>query len=79
MDTIDKLNREVLEMKEAYNQLDAERQNLLSELDKQSLAADQNQMRTMTGIYSCFVLPSKCIDFNYFRESIITKHVERII
>ena len=50
MDTIDALNRELLEMKEAYNQLHAERQNLLNELQKHSLAIDQDQTRPTTGI-----------------------------
>ena len=50
-DTIDQLNQELLEMKEAYNQLDTERQNLLDELQKQSIAAEQDQMRRMTGIF----------------------------
>ena len=50
MDTIDALNRELLEMKEAYNQLHAERQNLLNELHKHSLAIDQDQPRPTTGI-----------------------------
>ena len=51
VNTIDQLNQEILEMKEAYNQLDTERGNLLDELQKQSIAAEQNQMRPITGIF----------------------------
>lgn len=47
--TIDELNQQLIEIKEAYNQLDAERQNLINELQKQSLAAEQDQIRRTTG------------------------------
>ena len=49
MNTIDELNQQLVEMKEAYNQLDTDRQNLLNELEKQSLAVEQDRIKRMTG------------------------------
>lgn len=50
-DIIHQLNQELVEMREAYNQLDTERQNLLDQLQKQSIAAEQDQIRRMTGMF----------------------------
>ena len=49
MNTIDELNQQLVEMKEAYNQLDTDRQNLFNELEKQSLAVEQDRIKRMTG------------------------------
>ena len=76
--TIDELNQELLEMKEAYNQLDAERHNLLNELEKQSLAAEQDRIRRMTGKFFSYI-SCEYVILDCFRESCITKHAKRTI
>lgn len=79
MNTIEELNQQLAEMKEAYNQLDTERENLLNELEKQSLVAEQNQTRPTAGIFLFHIIYFMHDICFFFRESIITKHVERII
>ncbi len=41
-------------MKEAYEQLDAEKQHLTSELEKQSLQIDQEQVKQTIGMFSIY-------------------------
>ena len=76
MTTVDQLNQELVEMKDAYDQLETERQNLLDELQKQSIAVEQNQMRPITGMFR-FDIPGQFLILVYFRESSIIEHVER--
>ncbi len=55
MNTVNELNQELLAMKEAYEQLDAEKQGLTSELEKRSVAVDQEQARqTISTFLVCY-------------------------
>jgi hypothetical protein len=49
MNTVYDLNQKLLAMKEAYDQLDVEKQVLASELEKQSAQLDQTQVARTTG------------------------------
>lgn len=74
MTSVDQLNRELVEMKEAYDQLFTQNQNLLDELQKQSIAAAQSQMKPTTGrlLFDTLDLISL---FVYYRASGIVKYL----
>ena len=52
--TMNQLNQELLAMKEAYNQLDTEKQALVDELEKRSVEIDRNEAKRTTGMFSAF-------------------------
>jgi hypothetical protein len=54
MNTVNELNQELLAMKEAYDQLDTENQNLINELEKRPAQVDQDQMTRTAGMLSSF-------------------------
>ncbi len=56
MNTVNELNQELLAMKEAYEQLDAEKQGLISELEKRSIGVDQEPVRQTIGMFSSFYI-----------------------
>jgi len=51
MNTVNELNQELLAMKEAYEQLDNEKQVLISELEKRPSEIDQEQPRQTFGMF----------------------------
>jgi hypothetical protein len=51
MNTVNELNQELLAMKEAYNELDAEKQVLANELEKQSAELRAEQARQTFGMF----------------------------
>ncbi len=54
INTVDELNRQLLAMKEAYEQLDTEKQVLISELEKRPVEVDQEQARQSVGMFFFF-------------------------
>ena len=52
INTVNELNQELLAMKEAYDQLDTEKQALVDELEKRSVEIDQNEVKRITGMLS---------------------------
>ena len=50
MNTVNELTQELLAMKEAYEQVDSEKQNLINELEKRPIAATQEQAEQPIGI-----------------------------
>jgi len=54
MNTVNELNQELLAMKEAYEQLDTEKQGLINELEKRPVELDQEQPRQTFGMFSFF-------------------------
>jgi hypothetical protein len=69
MNTVNELNQELLAMKEAYDQLDNEKQFLVSELEKRSIEADRNELKPTTGMLCFSYIPLNCIVF-YVLEKI---------
>ncbi len=61
MNTVNELNQELLAMKEAYDQLDMEKQGLISELEKRPVEVDQDQVTRTTGMLSSFCTRLKYI------------------
>jgi len=51
MNTVNELNQELLAMKEAYEQLDAEKQVWLSELEKRSVEVDGEEAKQVIGTF----------------------------
>jgi hypothetical protein len=51
MNTVNELNQELLAMKEAYNELDTEKQVLTNELEKQSAEMRAAQARQTFGMF----------------------------
>ena len=74
LNTIDQLNQQLVEMKEAHNQLDTERQHLFNELQRRSAEAEQDQIRRTTGTFSSYTA-DQCLILVHFRESSIIKPV----
>ena len=73
INTVNELNQELLVMKEAYEQLDAEKQLLSNELDRRPLENGQSQGKQTIGIlllfYSadhdiCFLFRTSTIEYN---------------
>jgi chromosome segregation ATPase len=54
MNTVNELTQELLAMKEAYDQLDTEKQYLISELEKRPVEVDQDQITRTAGMLSSF-------------------------
>jgi hypothetical protein len=54
MQTVNELNEELLAMKEAYDQLDRERQGLITELQKRPAPVDRDQVTRTPGMRSSF-------------------------
>jgi len=54
MNTVNELNQELLAMKEAYEQLDVEKQGLISELEKRPVQVDQEQAKPTIGMIFFF-------------------------
>jgi hypothetical protein len=54
MNTVNELNQELLAMKEAYDQLDTEKQGLITELEKRLAQVDQDQVTRTAGMFSSF-------------------------
>jgi hypothetical protein len=61
MNTINDLNQELLEIKEAYDQLDREKQDLITELENRPVQVDQNQVTRTAGTFFSFYTQPKCI------------------
>jgi hypothetical protein len=51
---VNELNQELLAMKDAYDQLDVEKQDLINELEKRPIEVDQEQARQSIGMFSFF-------------------------
>jgi hypothetical protein len=60
MNTVNELNQELLAMKEAYDQLDTEKQDLITEFEKRLAQFDQDQETRTAGMLSSFNTPLKC-------------------
>ncbi len=69
MNTVNELNQELLAMKEAYEQLDNEKQVLISELEKRPVEVDQEQSKQAIGMFffllystirHCILFQKKC-------------------
>ncbi len=54
INAVNELNQELLAMKDAYDQIDAEKQDLINELEKRPVAVDQEQARQSIGMFSFF-------------------------
>ncbi len=54
LNTVNELNQELLAMKEAYEQLDSEKQGLVNELEKRPLEVDRLQAEQTDGMVSLF-------------------------
>ncbi len=54
MNTVNELNQKLLAMKEAYDQLDTEKQSLVNELEKRPAQVDQDQVTRTAGMLSSF-------------------------
>ena len=52
---VNELNEELLAMKEAYDQLDAEKQLLTNELEKRSIESGRDQVRPSIGMFCCYL------------------------
>jgi SMC interacting uncharacterized protein involved in chromosome segregation len=52
MNTVNALNQELVAMKEAYDQVDREKQSLISELEKRPAGVDQDQVTRTAGMLS---------------------------
>lgn len=60
VNTVNELNQELLTLKEAYEQLAAEKQDLVTELEKRSADTEQNQARETIGrVYMLLYMTSK--------------------
>jgi hypothetical protein len=60
---VNEVNQELLAMKEAYEQLDREKQVLANELEKRSFERDQNETKQTIGILLLFCLENEDIHF----------------
>ena len=54
MNTVNELNQELLALKEAYEQLDTEKQDLISELEQRSVQVDQKSKETIRMFFSFY-------------------------
>ncbi len=54
LNTVNELNQELLAMKEAYEELDREKQVLSNELEKRSFEIDQSETKQTIGILLLF-------------------------
>jgi len=68
MNTVNELNQELLVMKEAYEQLDAEKQVLIGQLEKQPVETDQEQARQTISMVLISCPSHKIIDFLLFQR-----------
>lgn len=68
--TVDELNQKLLTMKEAYEKVDAEKQDLINELEKRSVHIDQESIRQATRIVLFFLLYFMCNDYFSFLERV---------
>jgi hypothetical protein len=69
MDTVNELNEKLLAMKEAYEQLDNVKQDLISELEKRPVEVDQERSKQAIGMFffllystirHCILFQKKC-------------------
>ncbi len=67
---MNELNEKLLAMKEAYEQLDNEKQDLISELEKRPVEVEQEQPRQTFGMFF-FLLYSNIRHCIFFRKSTI--------
>jgi hypothetical protein len=56
MNTVNELNQELLAMKEAYEQLDREKQGLIDELEKRPVEVDEEKAKQVTGTIPFFYI-----------------------
>ena len=70
MNTINELNQELLAMKEAYEELNAEKQLLNSQLEKQP-AGDQERVQQTIGQFTFLCFTRKRELYMFFRKSTI--------
>jgi hypothetical protein len=56
MNTVNELNQELLAMKEAYEQLDSEKQVLIGELEKRPVKVDEGPITQTIGMFSSFYI-----------------------
>jgi len=52
---VEELNQKLLAMKEAYEQVDAEKQVLIGELEKRTVEINKEPIRQTVGMFSSFV------------------------
>ena len=63
MNAVNELNQELLAIKAAYDELDKEKQSLISELERRPAGVDQEQAIRTAGMHSSFSTGVKCISF----------------
>ncbi len=68
MNTVKELNQELLALKEAFNQLDNEKQVLVSELEKRSIEGDAHKVKRTTGMLCFSYIKLKCIVFCFIEK-----------
>ena len=69
---MNELNQQLFDLKGAYEELDAEKQRLNDELEKQTIEVDKNQAKQAIGIVSFLSMHTiKIIEVLYFRKSTI--------
>jgi hypothetical protein len=56
MNTVNELNQKLLAMKEAYEQLDSEKQGLIDELEKRPVKVEEEPITQTIGNFSSFYL-----------------------
>ena len=78
METINALNEELSAIKEAYGQLDREKQGLIIELDKRPVQVDRDQITRSPGMVF-FILYKIKMHFILFSRKTIIKSMERTI
>jgi hypothetical protein len=77
MNTMDELNRELLTMKEAYAQLDTEKQVLITELEKRPVQTDPEHVKQTIGMFSSSILDYKTTNICFRKSSI--EHIETTV
>ncbi len=65
---VNELNQELLAMKEVYEQLDAEKQDLINELEKRPVTIAQEPLIETIGTFSSFYIGLSKMNLN-FRKS----------
>jgi uncharacterized phage infection (PIP) family protein YhgE len=68
MNTVNELTQELLALKEAYDQLDTEKQDLIRELENRPVEVDQDRITRTTGMLSSF-----CTRLNYIPFCVLEK------
>jgi hypothetical protein len=70
---VNELNEELMAMKEAYEELDAEKQLVTSELERRSIETSQNQTKPTIGMFLLF-----CITHCEIRLLVFQREYHRI-